>query len=175
MKAEVRVKTVGFFTSLQTREETKLVTPWTYHLPSWPTQLRGPPESPWETKRQRKDWCMKWLTLFTAGNSVLTGTSCFLLMLHTHCILIRCLLLHRSWCSWRWSPTSRCGCTHCAPPQAARPAAVYQAWDHELTHREDRAAQQCVNTTHCILHASGGIRQVVWKPVLITVTSTTCS
>lgn len=27
LKAEVRVKTVGFFTSLQLREETKLVTP----------------------------------------------------------------------------------------------------------------------------------------------------
>lgn len=46
VKADVRVKTVGFFTSLQTREETKLVTPWTYHLPSWPKQFRGPPESP---------------------------------------------------------------------------------------------------------------------------------
>lgn len=34
LKAEMRVKTVGFFTSLQVREETKLVTPWTNHRPS---------------------------------------------------------------------------------------------------------------------------------------------
>lgn len=53
LKEETRVKTVGFFTSLQVREETKLVTPWTNHLPSWPKQFRGPPESPWRQKKER--------------------------------------------------------------------------------------------------------------------------
>lgn len=51
LKAEVRVKTVGFFTSLQLCEETKLVTPWTYHLLSGPRQFRGPPESPLHPER----------------------------------------------------------------------------------------------------------------------------
>lgn len=46
VKDEVRVNTVGFCRVLHPREETKLVTPWTYHLPSPPLQFRGPPESP---------------------------------------------------------------------------------------------------------------------------------
>lgn len=52
LKAEMRVKTVGLFTSLQVREETKLVTPWTYHLLSGPKQFRGPPESPWDKEKE---------------------------------------------------------------------------------------------------------------------------
>lgn len=71
LKAEVRVKTVGFFTSLQLYEETKLVTPWTYHLLSGPRQFRGPPESPWEresSELQRRTWIR---VLFEAASPTL--------------------------------------------------------------------------------------------------------
>lgn len=74
LKAEVRVKTVGFFTSLQAREETKLVTPWTNHLPSWPKQFRGPPESPWGKEQKRS---IKTPTLFAPGGEILSCTSSF--------------------------------------------------------------------------------------------------
>lgn len=66
VKADVRVKTVGFFTSLQTRLETKLVTPWMYHLPSWPRQFRGPPESPWV--RDRNSVWSSWPFFISDGN-----------------------------------------------------------------------------------------------------------
>lgn len=56
---------------------------------------------------------------------------------HAHCMQIQCLLLHISWCSWWWSPTNRCDCTHCAPPQAAGPAGAYQALGHGLKQRTD--------------------------------------
>lgn len=49
MKEATRVNTVGLWVALQPRPSTKLVTPCTYHLPSPPRQLRGPPESPWNT------------------------------------------------------------------------------------------------------------------------------
>lgn len=120
VKADVRVKTVGFFTSLQTRLETKLVTPWMYHLPSWPRQFRGPPESPWV--RDRNSVWSSWPFFISDGNRF-----SFCCCPHAHCIRTRRLLLHRPWCSWRCRPTSRCDCTHCAPPQAARPAAACQA------------------------------------------------
>lgn len=74
VKAEVRVKTVGFFTSLQDREETKLVTPWTYHLLSGPKQFRGPPESPWDKEQEHSIKKMIW---FIAGSEILSGTSSF--------------------------------------------------------------------------------------------------
>lgn len=119
VKADVRVKTVGFFTSLQTRVETKLVTPWMYHLPSLPRQFRGPPESPWV--RDRNSVWSSWP--FISDGNMFSICCCP----HTHCIRTRRLLLHRPWCSWRCRPTSRCDCTHCAPPQAARPAAACQA------------------------------------------------
>lgn len=48
MKVATRVNIVGFFGVLQPFPCTKLVTPCTYHLPSLPSQLRGPPESPWK-------------------------------------------------------------------------------------------------------------------------------
>lgn len=118
-KAEMRVKTVGFFTSLQVREETKLVTPWTNHLPSWPIQFRGPPESPWRQKKDKVPLSSQVATTFFA-------------LPHTHCIQIQCLLPHKSWWSWRRSPTNRFGCTHCVPPQAAAPAAACLAWARGL-------------------------------------------
>ena len=51
MKAETRVNTVGFLMVLQPKAETKLVTPWTCQEPSAAGQLRGPPESPWNSQR----------------------------------------------------------------------------------------------------------------------------
>ncbi|TNN78669.1 hypothetical protein EYF80_011073 [Liparis tanakae] len=50
---ETRVKTVGFLVALQAEDDTKLVTPWTTHLP-FTLQFRGPPESPWTQRKQAK-------------------------------------------------------------------------------------------------------------------------
>lgn len=125
LKAEMRVKTVGFFTSLHVREETKLVTPWTYHLLSGPKQFRGPPESPWDKEKEQG---LKRLTCIMLRQYILLAQGfCFLVVSHTHCILKWRLPLHISWCSSQQSPTSRCECTCCAPPRAARPAAACQA------------------------------------------------
>lgn len=125
LKAEMRVKTVGFFTSLQVWEETKLVTPWTNHLPSWPKQFRGPPESPWRQEKDKVPLPSQVATTFFA-------------IPHTHCIQIRCLLPHKSWWSWRRSPTNRFGCTRCVPPRAAGPAAACLALAHGLRRGAER-------------------------------------
>lgn len=134
LKAEMRVKTVGFFTSLQVREETKLVTPWTNHLPSWPKQFRGPPESPWRQDKGAR--ARNWLPSQLATP--------FFAVPHTHCIQTRRLHPHRSWWSWRRSPTSRFGCTRCVPPRAAGPAAAYLASARGLRGRAEP------NDTHII-------------------------
>ncbi len=47
LKADTRVKTVGFFTVLQPKPETKLAIPCTSQTPAEFLQFRGPPESPW--------------------------------------------------------------------------------------------------------------------------------
>lgn len=96
VKADVRVKTVGFFTSLHMLEETKLVTPWMYHLPSWPRQFSGPPESPCERSRSMMKALMMLLCISVRDKLVL---SC-----HSHCILKQHHLPHTPSCSSQYCP-----------------------------------------------------------------------
>lgn len=139
LKAEVRVKTVGFFTSLQLCEETKLVTPWTYHLLSAPRQFRGPPESPWAEGEGREE---RWTSEEVLNPRVWFRSRSELP--HARCTRTQRPLRRRSWWSWRRSPTSRCGCTRRAPPRAAGPAAAGQAWDRELGQsRRDGSVTRC--------------------------------